>query len=96
MLDAQKKSLLFNSTIKSQFSYCRLVWMFYSRISNVLVKDVHETALRIVYDDHNSSYFDFLMTKNERTIHQQNVNVLIKDICKFENNLPPLLTDDMF
>ena len=97
MLDAEKKNLLFNSTIKSQFSYCRLVWMFCSRRSNVLVKDVHERALRIIYDDlFNSSCFDFVMTKNERTVHQQNANVLIKDICKFENNLSPLLTDDMF
>ena len=31
LLDAQKKHFLFNSIIKSQFSYCPLVWMFYSR-----------------------------------------------------------------
>ena len=36
------------------------------------------------------------MTKNERTIHQQNVNVLIKEIFKFENDLSPPLIDDMF
>ena len=45
--------------------------MFCSRGSNVLVKDVHERALRIVYDDHNSSYSELLMTKNKRTIHQR-------------------------
>ena len=28
LLDAQKKNFLFSSTIKSQFSYCSLVWMF--------------------------------------------------------------------
>ena len=28
LLDAQKKNLLFSSIIKSQFSYCPLVWMF--------------------------------------------------------------------
>ena len=28
ILDTQKKNLLFNSIIKSQFSYCPLVWMF--------------------------------------------------------------------
>ena len=35
-------------------------------------------ALRIVYDDHNSSHSELRMTKNERTIHQQNINVLMK------------------
>ena len=96
LLDAQKKNLLFNCIIKSHFSYCPLVWMFCSRRSNSLVNNVHERTLRIVYDDHNSSYSELLMTKNERTIHQQNVNVLIKEIFKFENDLSPPLIDDMF
>ena len=34
LLDVQKKNLLSNSIIKSQFSYCLLVWMFCSRRSN--------------------------------------------------------------
>ena len=96
MLDTQKKNLLFNSIIKSQFSYCPLVWMFCSRRSNSLVNNVHERALRIIQDDHNSSYAELLKTKNERTIHQQNINVLMKEIYKFEKNLSPPLTDDMF
>ena len=70
--------------------------MFCSRRSNSLVNNVHERALRIVHDDHNSSYFELLKTKNERTIHQQNINVLMKEIYKFENGLSPPLIDDMF
>ena len=37
-----------------------------------------------------------LKTKNERTIHQQNINFLMKEIYKFENNLSPPLIDNMF
>ena len=70
--------------------------MFCSRRLNSLVNNVHERALRIVYDDHNSSYPELLMTKNEGTIHQQNINVLMKEIYKFENDLFPPLIDDMF
>ena len=33
------------------------------------------------------------MIKNERTIYQQNINALMKEIFKFENNLSPPLTD---
>ena len=36
------------------------------------------------------------ITKKEHTIHQQNINVLTKEIHKFENNLSPPLIDDMF
>ena len=64
LLDRQKKNLLLNSIVKSQFSYCPLVLMLWSRISNSLVKNVHERALRIVYEDHNSSYSEILMAKN--------------------------------
>ena len=96
LLDAQKKNFLFNSIIKSQFSYCPPVWMFCSWRSNSLVNNVHERALRIVSDDHNSSYSELLIIKKEHTIHQQNINVLMKEIYKFENNLSPPLIDDMF
>ena len=70
--------------------------MFCSRRSNSLANNVHERALGIVYDDHNSSYSELLMTKNEHTIHQKNINVLTKGIYKFENDLSPPLLDDMF
>ena len=96
MSDTRKKNLLFNSIIKSQFSYCLLVWMFCSRKSNFLGNNVHERALRIFRDDRNSSYSELLKTKNERTIHQQNINVLMKEIYKFENDLSRPLIDDMF
>ena len=38
------------------------------------MNSAHERALTIVYYDHNSSYSELLMTKNKRTIHQQNIN----------------------
>ena len=64
-----------------------------SRRLNSVVNNAHERALTIVDDDHNSSYSERLMTKNERTVHQQNINVLI---YKFENDLSLPLIDDMF
>ena len=70
--------------------------MFYSRRPSSLVSNVYGRALRIVSDDDNSSYTELLMTKKELTIHQQNINVLMKEIYKFQNNLSPPLIDDMF
>ena len=55
LLDTQKKNLLFSSIITYQYSYYSLVWMLSSRISNSLLANVHERALKTVYDDHNSS-----------------------------------------
>ena len=45
LLYMQKKNLLFNFIIKSQFSYFPLVWMFCSRRSNSLVKRAHSLWL---------------------------------------------------
>ena len=44
------------------------------------MNNVHERGIRIVYDDHNSSFSELLMTLNELTVHQQNKNVLMKEI----------------
>ena len=66
--------------------------MFWSRGSNSLVNSFHEKSLRIIYDDHNSSYSELLMTKNGRTIHHQNINVFMKEIC----DLSPPTIGDMF
>ena len=40
-------------------------------------------TIRIVHVDHNKTYSELLMNKNKRTIHQQNDNVLMKEIYKF-------------
>ena len=69
--------------------------MFWSRRSDSLVNIVQKRALRIVSDDHNNSYSELLITKNESTIYQQNIDVFIKESYKFENDLSPPLTDDV-
>ena len=86
-LDKLRKKLLFNTILKSQFSYCPLVWIFYPRRSNSLVNYFHERALRVVDDYHSSSYSELLMLKNNPTIHQHNIKILITEMYKFENYL---------
>ena len=90
---AKEKSSFQFYIIKSQFSYCPLVWMFCSGKSNSLMNNIYERTLSIIYDDHNCFYSQLLMTKNERVIHQQNV---MKEIYKLENDLSPPLIDHIF
>ena len=63
--------------------------MHFGSTTSRILNNVHERALRIVHDDHNSSYSEVLKTRNELTIHQPNINVLMKEIYKFENDLSP-------
>ena len=53
---------LYKSMIKSQLSYCPVVWMFCSRQSNNLIKKIHERPLRISYKDQETSTQNLLET----------------------------------
>ena len=68
--DEEKRNLLFNATIKYQFSYCPLVWMFCSRLSNNLINNIHERDLRATFDDHTSNFTQLLEKEKQSTIHQ--------------------------
>ena len=82
--------------IKSQFSYCPLVWLFCSRRSNNLINNIHESALRATFDDHTSNFTQLLEKKKKSTIHQRNIQALMKEIYKFINNLSPPIINHMF
>ena len=88
-LTHDQKRLLLNSVIKSQFSYCLLIWMFCSRSLNNLINRIHECALRLIHNDHVSTFQDILEITKEKTIHQNNLECLAKEIYKFLNGLSP-------
>ena len=80
----EKKRILMNSFIESQFSYCPLVWMFCSRGINGKINHIHERALRIVYMDYSSTFAD-LLKKN--TIHQRNIQLVAIEMFKVKNDI---------
>ena len=73
-LNKDQKSIIFNAMIKSQFSYCPIIWMFSSRRSNNLINKVHERSLRLIPNDENSSFETFLQNITDITVHQRNFN----------------------
>ena len=50
------------SFVESQFSYSPLIWMFCGRVANNRINKIHERALRLVYQDSESSFEDLLAT----------------------------------
>ena len=46
-----KRRTLFKPFVESQFKYCPIVWIFYSRHTNNKINRLRESALKIVYDD---------------------------------------------
>ena len=61
--------------------------MFFSRSLESLLNQIHERALRLIYNNHASSFKVILAIFNEKTIHQRNSEFLAKEICKFVNGL---------
>ena len=45
----QKRKVLMNAFVTSQFSYCPLTWMFHSRKPNNKINRLHERCLPVVY-----------------------------------------------
>ena len=88
-----KRQVLFRRIIKSQFSYCPLIWIFCSRKSNNLIKKIHKRSLRIVTNDKNSIFEDLLKSNNQFNVHQRNLQILMTEVFKIMNDLSPSIMD---
>ena len=88
--------LLMNSFIKSQFSYCPLIWMFHDRGLNAKVDKIQERALRIVYNNSHVDYESLLKPDNAVSIHQRNLQYLMIEIYKTKKSLNPSFISEIF
>ena len=86
-LPFDKRKLLFNTFVRSQFAYCPLVWMFHDRNINNRINSLHERALRLVYRDVESSFTELLEKDNTFTIHEKNLQTLAIEVYKIKNKI---------
>ena len=73
-----------------------IVWMVCSRSSNNRINNLHERALRIVYNDHRSTFEDLFMQDNSVSIHHRNIRLLATELQKAKNNLLSQLMLELF
>ena len=93
-IDESKRRILVNTFIKSQFNYVPLVWMFCSRNANGMINNIHERALRTIYDDQTSSFLELLDLRNDICMHQRNLQLLMTEIFKCLNSFsPPIMNN---
>ena len=76
----KKLRIIMKAFVSSQFAYCPLIWMFHSRQINHKINKLHERALRIVYNDHFSSFEELLSKDKSVTVHQRNLQILLRCI----------------
>ena len=71
--------------------------MFHSRNTENGVNKIHQRALRLVFDDSSHLSFDELLIKGKSvTIHQRNLQFLVKEIFKVKKWMSTGLTEDIF
>ena len=91
----QRKQLM-QAFISAQFGYCPLVWMFHSKKLNHKINNIHERALRIVYNDHTSSFNQLLTKDNSVTIDMRNIQALAIELYKVSQGSSPLIMREVF
>ena len=89
-LTLNQRNFLLNSV------YCPLIWMFTSRYLNNALNNIHERALRLIYNDHEKSFSSIVTENNLKTINKKSLELLAIEICKFQNGLSPPIISDIF
>ena len=92
-LTPDQKFLLLNSIVKSQFSYCPLIWMITSRYLNNALNSIHKRALHLICNDYEISCDRILENNKQKSIHQKKLAI---EIYKFQAGLTPPITSDLF
>ena len=94
-LNKDKKMIIFNAMIKTQFSCCHLTWMFSSRQSNNLKIKVLERSLRFITNDEDSSFETLLQNNKNITVHQRILQVLMIEVYKIVKVEAPDITKNL-
>ena len=95
-MDQSKLRTLMRAFITSQFQYCPLIWMFHSRQLNKKINKIQERALRITYQDAESTYSELLEKDCAVTIHTKNLQLLMTEMYKTKNGLNPSFMQEIF
>ena len=95
-LKFEQRKLLLNAFITSQFSYAPVVWMFHNRKLNNHINPIYERSLRILYQDHNSTFGELLAKDGSFKIHDRNFQKLLIETFKVKTNLASEIMNGIF
>ena len=93
-----QRKLIPNAFIRSQFSYCLLIWMFHSRATEHRINRIHERTLRLIYPNQHQVTFKELLEKKNKivSIHQRNLQNLATEIYKTKHKVSPGVVNALF
>jgi hypothetical protein len=96
ILSTENKKRIFHTFIASQFNYCPIVWHFCFKRKTHMMEKIQERALRFVYNDYISTYFELLCRIKKDTLHMQRTKNILTFVYKCVNELGPSYLNDTF
>ena len=78
----EQNKLIFSSFVKSQFNYCPLIWIFYSRTFINKLKNIHEKYLRLITNNFVSNVKKLLESSHRLSIHKICINYFMIEVLK--------------
>ena len=94
--ELRKKRLIFKAFIVSQFNYFPLLWMIHTKQLNNRINSLHEKALRVTFQNRNSSFSKLLKLEKLASIHYRYIKYLLTEIYKVKMGLSPPVVSDIF
>ena len=94
-LSTDCKILIYKSFIRSNFNYCPLVWHFCNKTNTEKLEKLQLRALRIVFNDFNSSYSDLLIKADMPTLHLSCIRNIATETFKCLHQLNPSYLHDL-
>ena len=95
-LNQDQADLLFNCYILSTLRYCPLIWMFCSKQAHTLIIDIHFRSLRARHNNFKASYAELLKLSKCRSVHIQNLQLMLQEVYKSINHIGPKIGWDAF
>ena len=62
-----------------------MLWIFHSRKLNNCINSIHERALKIFFEDYESTFQQLLKQNKSVSINQRNLQILVTKIFKTKN-----------
>ena len=90
-LNLSQAKILHKPFILSQFNYCCLVWMFYSKTLQNKINQIQKRALCIVYNQPNLNLDKLVELDKSTTIHIKNIITLLTEVYKTTRGEIPFL-----
>ena len=95
-MELLKRRILLNAFFKAQFNYCPAIWVFHSRALNNKINRLHESCLRIIYNDKLSNFEELFHKDNSVSIPHNNIDALAVEMYKVANGMSPEVMNEIF